>query len=111
MVALAPRQDPPEAPETIALGKQVFDGKAGGAICFTCHGPDGKGIKGMGPNLTDTTWLHGDGSRAFIESVVKAGVPKAKESIAPMPPMGGGRLNAAQIRAVAAYVAQLRSGR
>jgi mono/diheme cytochrome c family protein len=100
-------QDPPPAPDVIALGRQVFEGKQGGAICFTCHGFDGKGVRGLGPNLTDAAWLHGDGSLAFIEDLVKSGVPRAKESAAPMPPMGGGRLDATQLRAVAAYVYSL----
>ena len=63
------------------------------------------------PNLTDTTWLHGDGSLTFIESVVKSGVPKARQSAAPMPPKGGGKLTAEQLRAVAAYVYSLSHSR
>lgn len=90
--------------EVVALGKRIFEGKTGGALCVTCHAVNAKGITGLGPNLTDATWLHGDGSRAFIEQLIKAGVMKPKVSAAVMPPMGGASLEPEQIKAVAAYV-------
>ena len=48
-------QSPAEAvsPPVIALGDSVFHGKVGGALCYVCHGPGGKGVAGLGPNLTD----------------------------------------------------------
>lgn len=108
-VALASQQG--TAPEvttaTVALGDSVFHGKVGGALCYVCHGPGGKGVNGMGPNLTDKEWLHGDGSPEFIARLVETGVPKPKKLPAPMPPKGGGQLTDAQIRAAAAYVYSL----
>ncbi len=92
------------------MGKKIFEGKAGGAICFTCHAMNAKGVTGLGPNLTDATWLHGDGSLAFIEQIIKSGVPKAKQSGAVMPPRGGASLNPEQVKAVAAYVYSLSLG-
>lgn len=50
-----------------ALGKEVF-----GAKCASCHGPKGEGL--IGPNLTDNFWIHGNGTRMAILSVVRAGV-------------------------------------
>ena len=100
-------QDSGITPAMVALGDSVFHGRAGGGICFTCHGPDARGIRGLGPDLTDGKWLHGDGSYTFIVGLVEKGVPKPKESAAPMLPKGGGQLNAAQIRAVAAFVYSL----
>lgn len=94
-------------PAMIALGDSIFHGKKGGGICFSCHGANAKGTKGLAPDLTDAKWLHGDGSLAFIQSIVEAGVPKPKENPAPMPPKGGAPLNAAQVKAVAAYVHSL----
>lgn len=95
-------------PATIALGKSVFEGRSGGAICFTCHGMNAKGTPGLGPDLTDKSWLHGDGSRAFVDSIVRSGVPKPKQSAAPMPPMGGAKLTDEQVKAVVAYIQSLR---
>ena len=99
---------PQQDPAAIALGRKVFEGKAGGAICFTCHGMNAKGTPGLGPDLTDDRWLHGDGSAAFIDSIVRNGVPKPKQSAAPMPPKGGANLDDQQVKAVVAYVQSLR---
>lgn len=95
------------SPELIGAGRKVFEGKAGGALCFSCHGMNAKGVPGIGPDLTDGKWLHGDGGIAFIEKIVSTGVAKPKQSAAAMPPMGGAKLDAAQVRAVAAYIASL----
>ena len=95
-------------PAMIALGDSVFHGKIGGGVtCNVCHGQDAKGTPGLAPDLTDTKWLHGDGSYAFIVNLVQQGVPSPKESPAPMPPMGGMKLTPEQVRAVAAYVYSL----
>ena len=91
----------------VALGEKVFKGKVGGAICTTCHGPGAKGMKGLGPDLTDGTWLHGNGSVAFLKSIIRSGVPNPKVAGAPMPPYGGTPLEAEHLEAVAAYVYSL----
>ena len=67
----------------------------------------GKGIPGAGPDLTDSIWLHGDGSPAFLREVVTTGVSAPKQSATVMPPKGGGKLNAQQIEAVIAYIGSL----
>lgn len=103
-------QTPSQATPTraqIALGDSVFQGRVGGALCYVCHGPAGKGVTGLGPNLTDAEWVNGDGSMPFIEKVVTDGVPKPKKLPSPMPPKGGGQLNESQVKAVAAYVYSL----
>jgi mono/diheme cytochrome c family protein len=92
-------------PQLIALGDSIFEGKAAGGICYTCHGPEGQGTQ-LGPNLTDQQWLHGDGSYEFIVRNVSTGVPTPKQYPGPMPPFGQ-TLTPEQIRAVAAYVYSL----
>ena len=106
-LALAPAQDTEPSPAQLALGDSVFHGRVGGALCYVCHGPNGKGVAGIGPNLTDKEWLNADGSIASIEKVVTEGVAKPKKLPAPMPPKGGGQLTEGQIKAVAAYVYSL----
>jgi mono/diheme cytochrome c family protein len=106
VVAVQPRQEL-VAPAQVALGDSVFHGRVGGALCYVCHGANGKGVAGIGPNLTDKEWLNADGSVASIEKVVTEGVAKPKKMPAPMPPKGGGQLNEGQIKAVAAYVYSL----
>lgn len=88
----------------VALGDSVFHGRVGGAICATCHGQDARGIAGLAPDLTDATWLHGDGGLPFLATIIKSGVAKPKKVAGMMPPYGGIPLSDAHLQAVAAYV-------
>lgn len=94
-------------PEMLAQGKSIYEGKAGGALCVTCHGPKAKGIQGLGPDLTDAKWLHGDGTPAFLQGIIRTGVTRPKAGVLTMPPMGGATLDDAQLRALAAYILSL----
>ena len=95
------------SPELIAEGRRVFVGQSGGALCFSCHGMNAKGMPGIAPDLTDGTWLHGDGGVQFLSRIVKTGVAQPRQSATAMPPMGGAKLTDAQLNAVAAYIASL----
>lgn len=55
-------------PAAIDAGKAVYQ-----ANCVGCHGPELKG--GVGPDLTDATWIHG-GTLADINKTVTVGVPE-----------------------------------
>lgn len=87
-------------PAMVSTGKELFGGKG---LCLACHGPDAKG--GLGPDLTDGDWLHGEGSLTEIVTRILLGVPD-DESITgqSMPPKGGSTLTEEEVRAVAAYV-------
>ena len=89
--------------QMVALGERIFLGQVGGATCTGCHGADAKGTP-LGPNLTDTQWLWGDGSYASIEKTITDGVPQPKKYRSPMPPMGGAQLTSDQVSALAAYI-------
>ena len=54
-------------PAMIAAGKEIF-----ATNCVACHGADMHG--GIGPNLTDATWIHG-GTYAEIQHTITFGVP------------------------------------
>ena len=56
-------------PALVQAGAAVFAGK-----CVPCHAPDGGGMTGLGPNLTDIYWKNGDGSLSAIYSVLREGV-------------------------------------
>jgi cytochrome c oxidase cbb3-type subunit 3 len=72
-------------------------GKAKFGACAACHGADGKGNQALGaPNLTDKIWLHGWGEDAVI-AMINGG----KSNVMPAHAQ---RLNAEQIRVLAAYV-------
>lgn len=57
-----------KTPETIAAGKAVYD-----STCVGCHGVDLHG--GVGPDLTDATWIHG-GTLEAITATITNGVPE-----------------------------------
>lgn len=110
-LALGPSPSTDSLTALAALGRRVYEGKAGGALCVTCHGPQAKGITGLGPDLTDGSWLHGDGSMAFIRGIIRTGVTKPKKSAAVMPPYGGSPLNPDQLEAIATYIHSLNASR
>lgn len=89
--------------EMVALGDRIFHGRVGGASCTGCHGANARGTP-LGPDLTARKWLWGDGSFAAIKKIIAEGVPQPKQYRSAMPPMGGARLTADQVSAVAAYV-------
>ncbi len=89
--------------EMVALGDRIFHGQVGGATCTGCHGADAKGTP-LGPDLTGTHWLWGDGSYASIAKTITTGVPQPKQYRSPMPPMGGAQLTPDQVSALAAYI-------
>jgi mono/diheme cytochrome c family protein len=84
-------------------GKAIFEGKGN---CWVCHGKDARGTP-LGPNLSDGKWLHIAGKLEEIVSIVRTGVAKPKAYPAPMPPLGGVKLNDSEIAAVARYVHSL----
>ncbi|HEY3285679.1 MAG TPA: c-type cytochrome [Gemmatimonadaceae bacterium] len=93
-------------PQELALGDSLFHGLIGATSCQACHGPDAKGGT-VAPNLTDSTWLHSDGSFGAIYHQIETGVPQPKQYLGVMPPFGGAPLTPEKHRAVAAYVYSL----
>lgn len=84
----------PVDPASARLGRQVYD-KAG---CYDCHAADARGDPAIGaPNLTDRTWLYGDGDRAGLIYSITHGR-------AGMCPAWSGRLSPLQLREVSLYV-------
>jgi cytochrome c oxidase cbb3-type subunit 3 len=85
----------PADPAAAGRGDAIFHGRGG---CYDCHGPDGRGDGAIGaPNLADTIWLYGDGSRAAIFRSVAGGRAGAC-------PAWIQRLSAGEIRALAVFV-------
>ena len=95
-------------PEMVSQGKEIF---AGAGLCHVCHGPEGKGMPGLGANLTDDEWLHSDGSYQGIVNTIMNGVDASESSTGTaMPPKGGSGISDDQVKAVAAYVYTLSRG-
>lgn len=86
--------------EMVAKGKVLFGGSG---LCAACHGIEGKGS--LGPDLTDSTWLHQKGTFAQIAAQILAGISQDEsKSGNPMPARGGSGLDDDEVKAVAAYV-------
>jgi len=103
-VTVAALPIPPGAsPDQVALGNRIFHGQVGGAPCAGCHSADGKG-SAIGADLTSGHWQWSDGSPKGIAQTIERGVPKPKDHIGAMPPMGGAQLSQADVAAVADYV-------
>jgi mono/diheme cytochrome c family protein len=90
----------------LALGDSIFHGLIGATSCQACHGADGAQAT-VAPDLTDSAWLHGDGSFEGIYKTIETGVMTPKQYTSVMPPYGGAPLDAVKHRAVAAYVYRL----
>ena len=93
-------------PQELALGDSLFHGLIGATSCQACHGPEAKGGT-VAPDLTDSTWLHSDGSYGAIYKQIETGVAQPKQYLGVMPPFGGAPLTPDKHRAVAAYVYSL----
>jgi cytochrome c oxidase cbb3-type subunit 3 len=55
-------------PEAVEAGEAVYK-----ANCLPCHGAELQG--GIGPNLVDTTWIHGGTPEAILHTIT-VGVPE-----------------------------------
>jgi len=68
------------SPAAVAAGKDIY-----AQNCVGCHGPALKG--GIGPDLTDTTWIHGGDKAAILktitEGVTEKGMPNWGQMIGP----------------------------
>lgn len=80
---------------TVKQGKEVFT-----TTCASCHGPNGGG--GIGPNLTDDSWLHG-GAPDKIYTTIKDGY------LTKGMPAWGPQLGEERVRAAAAYVLSIKN--
>ena len=95
---------PPGAtPAQVTLGSRIYQGQVANAPCAGCHGNNAEGTP-LGPDLTSSTWLWGDGSLPSIAKIISDGVSQPKNFRSPMPPMGGAELSRSEVDALAAYV-------
>jgi mono/diheme cytochrome c family protein len=96
--ALAAHLPPGATMETAQTGRKLF------ITCAVCHGLDAGGTQ-LGPSLRTGRWIDlSTGELEEIEGVIRTGVPEPKEFDNPMPVLGGGAFDDAQVRAIATYV-------
>jgi cytochrome c oxidase cbb3-type subunit 3 len=90
--------DDAEAIATYVAGGLKGEAPAAFAACASCHGPDGKGMNGMAPNLAEY-------DETLVTHVLEHG---KKGSIGTMPSFKG-RLNETQQKAVAAFLSSIKA--
>ena len=95
---LATGKDAEDIAEYVAGGLKG-EAPAAFATCAGCHGPDGKGMNGMAPNLAEY-------DETLIGNVLAHG---KKGSIGTMPSFKG-RLNETQEKALAKYISSIKAG-
>ena len=81
----------------VQRGKELF-----APACAACHGPDGKGMVGVAPNLTDKVWLYSSSEGSIIETITKGRVNRM--------PAFGEFLGDAKVHLLTAYVYGLGGG-
>src|SRR5256885_16369999 len=88
-------------------GEQIFM-----TTCATCHGQDGKGIKGLGKSLLGSEFVHKANDEQLAQMIAKgrdAKDPLNSTGVA-MPPNGGNAaLTANDLRDVIAYLRTLKA--
>lgn len=82
-------------PQTLALGAQLF-----AQTCVPCHGTMAEGK--IGPNLTDSYWLHGGKPTDILKTVAGGFIEKGMPAWQPT-------LGAERVRALAAFVVSKRN--
>ncbi len=78
-------------------GKELF-----AQACGACHGPDGKGMLGVAPNLADKIWLYGSAEDTIVETITKGRVNRM--------PAFGEFLGDAKVHLLTAYIYGLGGG-
>jgi cytochrome c oxidase cbb3-type subunit 3 len=87
-----------ENPADVLAGHDLYQGHGG---CWDCHSRDAQGDPAIGaPSLVNAKWLSGNGSRDDIRRIIRDGLRGVS-------PAFRGRLDPADARAVAVYVASL----
>ena len=79
----------------VASGEATFKG-----TCAACHGQDAKGMKGIGFNLVDGTWVHGNTPKAVFDNVMNG----IKYNGAPTGMASQGHLGAGKVAEVVAFL-------
>jgi disulfide bond formation protein DsbB len=84
-----------------AKGKEAF------ATCAGCHGPEGKGVEGLGKDMTTSQWIKSQTDEqllAFLKTGRPASDPLNTTGV-DMPPKGGNpALTDAQLLDIIAYI-------
>ena len=104
----AVRHPRPRRPAAAApAGDAANGGKIYSTACVACHGPDAKGVTGLGKDLTTSTWVGEQSDTQLVEFIKKGRDvtdPLNTTGVA-MPPKGGNpAMSEQEIADIVAYV-------
>jgi mono/diheme cytochrome c family protein len=86
-----PAAEQPAAAPAALVGDAANGGKIFATACVACHGPEGKGVQGLGKDLTISEWVAQQSDEQLSEFIHKgrdATDPLNTTGVA-MPPKGG----------------------
>jgi len=93
--------------KSVSAGDATRGAQQFAVVCATCHGPDGRGVKGLGKDLVGSDTVHKSSDDDLVKLVVEgrdAKDPRNSTGIA-MPPKGGNAaLSDKDIRDIVAYL-------
>lgn len=106
----APAKPAAQQPAAVAAGDPAKGKELFSATCASCHGPDAKGLPGLGKDMTTSEFIKSQSDAQLVE-FIKKGRPAsdpANTTKVDMPPKGGNpALTDAQLADIVAYIRTL----
>ena len=109
-VPAAPAPTPVKA-AVVPIGDAIARGKRAYMSCMACHGKDATGVKNIGKDLVNSTFVQRLSDEALVDFVKKGRGPTDPDNTTKiaMPPKGGNpALKDEQIKDIVAYLRSLR---
>lgn len=86
-----PAAEQPAAAPAALVGDASNGGKIFSTACVACHGPEGKGVQGLGKDLTTSEWVAQQSDEQLVEFIKKGrdATDALNTTGVAMPPKGG----------------------
>ncbi|MFP8882011.1 MAG: cytochrome c, partial [Myxococcota bacterium] len=111
--AVEPTAPAVEPDETVTATVTAPDGKAlFGVTCTACHGPEAKGVPGLGKDMTTSVFIGSKSDAELVEFIKQGRAPDdpLNTTGVPMPPMGANpALTDDDLMAIVQFIRSLRN--
>lgn len=108
--AAAQQEETPAAAEEVAAGDPVKGKEMFATTCAACHGPEGKGVQGLGKDMTSSTFISERTDAELLEFILQGRAPTDPLNTTGvlMPPKGGNpALTDAQLMDIIAFIREI----
>lgn len=108
--AAAQQEEAPAAAEEVAAGDPVKGKEMFATTCAACHGPEGKGVQGLGKDMTSSTFISERTDAELLEFILQGRAPTDPLNTTGvlMPPKGGNpALTDAQLMDIIAFIREI----